>query len=325
MLKIDVCHTEYAYDASVEVRHLETLISVAAAGSISAAAIDLRTSQPALSRHIAELERRAGVALLLRTPRGVELTAPGVALRDHALGILGQIDKIPELVRKAATQPQLLRIGLPPGMPHSWFRAAVTTSGDAQPKVNFALTEANSNEQWALLQADFIDLALIHNEPREHESRLVLRQEIGVALAPGSELQDKPAISLSQLDGRVVMAHESGEVRRQEARLRIASESAGINVHWVFRKFAQHSVLIAALAEADAVLTTAPSARINFPGWTWRPMEDTKTPGQDLTVKTWAAWKPSAPRITAGFVKVLSETGSPWLHHWADNDCAYRE
>ncbi len=318
MPKNHVCHTEYAYDVRMEIRHLETLISVAAAGSISAAAIDLRTSQPALSRHIAELERRAGVPLLLRTARGVELTPPGRALRDHALGILGQIDKIPELVRKANTQPQLLRVGMPPGMPHSWFRSSVKIFRGEQPSINFALTEANSNEQWALLQADFIDLALLHNEPREHESRMVLRQEIGVALAPDSELQAETTISLSQLDGKVVMAHESGEVRRQEARLRIASESAGIHVHWVFRKFAQHSVLIAGLADADAVLTTAPSARINFPGWTWRPMENTKTPGQDLTVQTWASWKPSTPPVTAGFVKILAETGSPWLVHGAD-------
>lgn len=297
---------------------METLIRVAAVGSISAAAIELRITQPALSRQIAELERRVGVKLLLRTPRGVELTAAGRALRDHSLGILGQIDKIPELLRKASTQPKLLRIGMPPGMPHSWFSAAVEKSRDEQRQINYSLHEANTSEQRGLLQSDFIDLALVHAEPREHESRLVLRQEIGVALPPGSPLETDACIGLHRLDGLVVMAHVSGEVRTQEARLRLASEAAGIHVHWVFRKFAQHSVLIASVAEADAVLTTAPSARINFPGWIWRPLDGATTPGHDLTVKTWAAWKKDAPKITGSFVDILEGIGAPRLMHWRE-------
>lgn len=294
----------------MEIRHLETLVRVATSGSMSAAAIEMRMSQPALSRHIAELERQAGVPLLLRTPRGVELTEPGRALRDHALGIIGQMDKIPELLRKATTQPQLLRIGMPPGMPHTWFQRAVEVSRHEWPQINFALTEANSNEQAELLQGGFLDMALLHAEPRDNRSRLVLRQEIGVALAPDSPLRDEPFIGLRQLHDKVVMAHESGEVRRQEARLQLASETAGIHVHWVFRKFAQHSVLIASLAGADAVLTTAPSARINFPGWTWRPLDDAGAPGQDLSVRTWAAWKAHAPRVASAFVEILAHTGS---------------
>ena len=53
--------------------------------SFSAAARELRISQPAVSKHIADVEREAGVKLVVRRPRGGQLTPAGEFLANHVL------------------------------------------------------------------------------------------------------------------------------------------------------------------------------------------------------------------------------------------------
>jgi len=53
--------------------------------SFSAAALELRISQPAVSKHIADVERELGVRLVERQPRGGELTPAGAFLANHVL------------------------------------------------------------------------------------------------------------------------------------------------------------------------------------------------------------------------------------------------
>jgi DNA-binding transcriptional LysR family regulator len=53
--------------------------------SFSAAARELLISQPAVSKHIADVERAAGVKLVERRPRGGELTPAGEFLANHVL------------------------------------------------------------------------------------------------------------------------------------------------------------------------------------------------------------------------------------------------
>jgi DNA-binding transcriptional LysR family regulator len=63
---------------------LRAFLEVADSGSLSRAAIALGSSQPTLSRQIAQLEGQLGHALFERTTRGVRLTEAGAALRAPA-------------------------------------------------------------------------------------------------------------------------------------------------------------------------------------------------------------------------------------------------
>jgi DNA-binding transcriptional LysR family regulator len=66
----------------IKLHDLQVLMTVVQAGSMSKAAALLNTTQPAISRSIAELERTIGVRLLDRNRQGVEPTAYGRALLD---------------------------------------------------------------------------------------------------------------------------------------------------------------------------------------------------------------------------------------------------
>src|SRR5215475_2343697 len=64
---------------------LRAFAAVARGRSFSAAARELRISQPAVSKHIADVERQTGVKLVERRPRGGELTPAGEFLANHVL------------------------------------------------------------------------------------------------------------------------------------------------------------------------------------------------------------------------------------------------
>src|SRR5262249_36479433 len=72
-------------------RQLEALLAVAESRSFSAAARQLRVSQPAITRIIAELESTTGVNLFERPPSGVVLTAYGQSLDRHARSAVAEI------------------------------------------------------------------------------------------------------------------------------------------------------------------------------------------------------------------------------------------
>ena len=68
----------------IRLTDLHVLKATVDAGSMGKAARRLNTSQPAISRCIADLEQELGVPLLERTPRGVEPTGHGRILLDAA-------------------------------------------------------------------------------------------------------------------------------------------------------------------------------------------------------------------------------------------------
>ena len=75
----------------MKLHDLRVLMAVAQAGSMSKAAALLNTTQPAISRSIAELERTIGVRLLDRSPQGVEPTAYGRALLDGGVAVFDDL------------------------------------------------------------------------------------------------------------------------------------------------------------------------------------------------------------------------------------------
>jgi DNA-binding transcriptional LysR family regulator len=69
----------------LKLHDVRVLISVIEAGSMHKAANRLGTSQPAISRAIADLEHSVGVRLLERSPRGIQPTQYGRVLLKHSV------------------------------------------------------------------------------------------------------------------------------------------------------------------------------------------------------------------------------------------------
>ncbi len=72
----------------IELRLLQTFVTVAAEGNVSRAAEKLFLSQPAVSQQLKELARVTGLALFTRSATGVVLTREGSVLLAHAERVL---------------------------------------------------------------------------------------------------------------------------------------------------------------------------------------------------------------------------------------------
>src|SRR5262245_4802953 len=75
----------------LKLHDLRVLMTVIQAGSMLKAAQRLNTSQPAVSRSIAELEHALGVRLLDRSRQGVEPTTYGRALLDCGTAVFDEL------------------------------------------------------------------------------------------------------------------------------------------------------------------------------------------------------------------------------------------
>src|SRR6267378_8387395 len=75
----------------MKLQDLHVLMTVAQAGSMGKAARQLNTTQPAISRSIAELERALGVRLLDRSRQGIEPTAYGRALLGCGMAVFDEL------------------------------------------------------------------------------------------------------------------------------------------------------------------------------------------------------------------------------------------
>ena len=81
----------YTLPAIHDLVQLHYVRAIVGCESMSAAAKQLRVSQPTLSNAVRELERRLGTSLFLRGPRGVVATASGKTLARAADDVLGRL------------------------------------------------------------------------------------------------------------------------------------------------------------------------------------------------------------------------------------------
>ena len=121
----------------MELRHLRYFIAVAEEGSLTLAAERrLHTAQPSLSRQIRDLELEVGAQLLIRGPRGIELTPAGRAFLDHARLALSQVEVAGEAARRAAQIAKAsFALGFLTGHEMTWLPEALRILRDDQPNI----------------------------------------------------------------------------------------------------------------------------------------------------------------------------------------------
>jgi LysR family nitrogen assimilation transcriptional regulator len=86
-------------------RHLAYFLRIADLGSFTKAAQHLHVAQPALTRHIHQLEAKFGIELFFRSSRGVVLTEAGKHLYDNATRVLRDIERTSDEMRAFTGAP----------------------------------------------------------------------------------------------------------------------------------------------------------------------------------------------------------------------------
>jgi DNA-binding transcriptional LysR family regulator len=126
-------------------RDLRVFAVVAEHGNISKAAESLAISRPVISRTIAGLERALGVPLFDRSPKGVEPTFYGRALRKLAISVLDDLRQgMQEIDFLADPTAGELRIGCNESMTAGLVAAAISRLSRQYPKLNFHMELGDS-------------------------------------------------------------------------------------------------------------------------------------------------------------------------------------
>jgi LysR family hca operon transcriptional activator len=152
--------------AVMELRHLRYFVAVAEEGSLTVAAQKrLHTAQPSLSRQIHDLELELGVQLLIRGPRGVELSAAGRVFLDHARVALLQVEAAGEAARRAAQPARTsFAIGFLTGYEMDWLPAVMGMLRAELPSTEVVIHSQDSPDLAAGLIRGKIDLAFLRPE-----------------------------------------------------------------------------------------------------------------------------------------------------------------
>ncbi|RYY93053.1 MAG: LysR family transcriptional regulator [Comamonadaceae bacterium] len=115
---------------------LETYVRIVEAGSLSAAAPLLGTTQPTVSRRLRALETQLGVQLLQRSTHGMRLTPDGQRCYERARVLLADWAAFEADVGGAGAQPEgLLRVAVPHAFGQDRFVAPLADFLRAHPKV----------------------------------------------------------------------------------------------------------------------------------------------------------------------------------------------
>jgi DNA-binding transcriptional LysR family regulator len=221
---------------SVDLRHFRSFVVVAEEGHIGRAARRLFISQPALSRQMQQLEREIDAPILVRTPRGVELTEAGSELLVRARVALEAAEDALAVGR--LEEPRgTLALGLPlAGGRERWF-GLVQAYMRRYPAVEVRARQAMTEQLQDQLLAGELDGALglapsripsltythVHDEP------------LSVWLHAEHPLAGRSQLELRDLDGvRVTFVGGSGAVRSgYNAALRELFAGAGAEPEFV--------------------------------------------------------------------------------------------
>lgn len=236
------------------------VVTLAGSASLSSAARELGLSKAAVSKRLALIEQRSGVALVNRTTRRMSLTPEGEIVAECARRILGEIDELGQSLQRSRQAPRgLLRINATLGFGRSHVAPVISRFVKRHPEVEVQLQLSVNPPP---LTDDAFDVCIRFGEPPD--ARVIARRlapnrrllcaspaylaRHGTPKAPQDLLRHN-CIGIRQGDeayGTLRLSTGSGARRRSETvktRGTLATNDGGIAVAWALEG---HGILMRA-------------------------------------------------------------------------------
>ncbi len=236
------------------------VVTLAGSASLSSAARELGLSKAAVSKRLALIEQRSGVALVNRTTRRMSLTPEGEIVAECARRILGEIDELGQSLQRSRQAPRgLLRINATLGFGRSHVAPVISRFVKRHPEVEVQLQLSVNPPP---LTDDAFDVCIRFGEPPD--ARVIARRlapnrrllcaspaylaRHGVPRTPQDLLRHN-CIGIRQGDeayGTLRLSTGSGARRRSETvktRGTLATNDGGIAVAWALEG---HGILMRA-------------------------------------------------------------------------------
>jgi len=188
----------------VEARELAYFVAVAEELHFGRAAQRLHMAQPPLSRAIAGLERRIGVALLRRTSRKVELTDAGEVLLREARKALSAIDAAIRRAERAGDAEQHLVVVTKPGGDAGMLPAILDAYRRKEGSVRVDVAVCGVGEAEAALRdgrADAGFLSPSHDDLAGLDTEELLTQPRVLVVPRDHPLANRAVVAVADLEG----------------------------------------------------------------------------------------------------------------------------
>ncbi len=178
-------------------------VDAAELGSLSKVALAYGTTQPHISRQLAELERICGGRLFTRTGRGVVLTELGQRSAPKVRGWLASTEQLLDDVRTFAGTPiGKVRIGSLPSTAHPLVNTVYNRLKERYPLIQLAVREGQGAQLETWLEDGSVDLAILYRTsptPRNGDTYLAETATYLVGAA-GDPLTSRPTVAFSALN-----------------------------------------------------------------------------------------------------------------------------
>lgn len=157
----------------MKLQDLHVLMAVVQAGSMGKAAVMLNTTQPNISRSIAELELAFGVRLLDRHRRGIEPTECGRALLDCGAAVFDELRRgVKSIEFLADPTAGEVRIGSTAFLAASFVSALVDRLSRRHPRIRFQLVTGYMETLYRDLSERKVDLLIMRSSGPIADERL---------------------------------------------------------------------------------------------------------------------------------------------------------
>lgn len=290
----------------MDLKQLQSFVAVAEQSSFTRAAQVLGLAQPALSRHVRDLEVELRQTLLLRNGRGAIATDAGKLLLEHARGILHQVARAHEdLDQLRGGMSGRVALGLPPSVARV-LTVPLTRAFRAElPHAQLSIREGLSADLAESLLNGRLDIAVLYNaQATDGLRRQTLINEALVlvqARPPGlAEEPPPPPMALREVaDLALVMPsrpnairmHLEAEMARLDCRPQVVLEIDGVSA---ILDLVADGVGSALLSRQAVARSTKPSA------YRLRPLGDPPlTISLSLVSSDWRATTPTQQHTAA--------------------------
>ena len=207
---------------------LRNFVAIAEARGLSRAAVRVGRTQAALSQQVKRLEAEVEQTLMIRSGRGITLTAQGERLFLHAQNILRTHDEaVGELL--GVTLSGELRIGCPDDYAHAFLPSLLRSYSNLHPQVLIEVDCAPTPRLLEKIKNQMLDLAIVSEPDSSSRDQFLRREQFVWVGVRGSDAFNRDPLQLA-LSDQDTLDYQAATSRLDQAgrKFRIAYASGSI-------------------------------------------------------------------------------------------------
>jgi len=185
----------------MQIEFLETFVAVARHGSVTRAAETLYLSQPSVSGRLQAIEAELGEQLLVRTPRGVRLTAAGREFLPYAEQVVRAFRDGQGVLRELrSARAGRLVVGAAPAVSTYFLPAVLKRFATRHPGISLSVRTGHSEEVLGMVLADQVQIGLVRElRHPEVEVHPCYQDELVLLVHPAHEFRVRGTVPLADV------------------------------------------------------------------------------------------------------------------------------